>query len=147
MLPGRGDQQVVDIHVAEGVLTDIKLGEFKGNIVSVERIGKKEVGRTRPIRVDMGSFLTRDKVLRNASLLKDSESHRRISIARDLTREERELEKAKYLSRKAKFGRLAEERDAAATAAAATATAIGGRVGEGATNRVHPTGRDLQDSP
>ena len=64
------------------------------NIDKLFRLGTRERGKTRPLKVCLDTMITKYKVIRNTSKFKDSEEYKAISIQHDLTKEQREEIKA-----------------------------------------------------
>ena len=63
------------------------------HIEEVQRIGRYVAGKVRPIRVRIRTFEARNKILKRAHNLKDSNEHKRVYIAPDLTRKQQLVDK------------------------------------------------------
>ena len=61
----------------------------ENNIEKMFRLGKR-TGNTRPLKVCLDEMTTKYKIIRNTSLLRESEEFSRISIQHDLTPEQRD---------------------------------------------------------
>ena len=70
------------------------------------RLGKRDEAKIRPIRVQFGNHWVREKIVKKSWRLKYSliftgaRFPEGVSLARDLTKDERVIEKAKYLQKK-----------------------------------------------
>ena len=89
----------------QDILTELNLEKLEGEHVYVEstRLGRKEEGKIRPIRYQLKNNWVREKIITKAWMLKYSlefcgtKFPQGISIARDLTQEDRANEKSKYM--------------------------------------------------
>ena len=95
------EQKVVDRYTVNTILEDMKQKNLSSRVVSTQRLGSKNEGRIRPIRVEFDSVMSRETACRNARELIHSERYRNmVSISRDKTREDRERDRVKYLAYK-----------------------------------------------
>ncbi|CAL4072879.1 unnamed protein product, partial [Meganyctiphanes norvegica] len=93
------DQDIIDRADVGNILNEIEQGDLIYKIKDIVRLGKKDGGKIRPLKVVFLSSTDRETVVTNAYKLKGN-VHYRVSLCRDLIREDREIEKAIYLRKK-----------------------------------------------
>src|SRR6476661_6640740 len=71
--------------VEEILKTGLKLDATR-HIEAVQRIGKYEAGKTRPVRIRIKTWEARNEILKRARILKDCAKFSKVYIAPDLTR-------------------------------------------------------------
>ena len=104
-----GRQYDVDkLHVRQ-ILSDLNLehlGIYENEAFEVNRVGKKDPSKIRPLRIKFDNNMTRETVIKNAWLLKFSIRYSNpdypegIFLSRDLTKEDRAIERTQYILRK-----------------------------------------------
>ena len=93
------DQDIIDRADVGNILMEIEQGDLVNKIKDIVRLGKKDGGKIRPLKVVFLSSTDIETVITNAYKLKGN-VHYRVSLCRDLIREDREMEKAIYLRKK-----------------------------------------------
>ena len=79
----------------------IGCGHHTRDIVKANRLGAAKYGRPRPVKVEFHDEQTVEEIINHKKVLADTENFYRVSINRDLNKENREREKAERLRRKA----------------------------------------------
>jgi hypothetical protein len=82
------DQELVEEILKSGLLLDATR-----HIEEVQRIGRYQDGKTRPLRVKVKTFEARNEVLKRARDLKATEEFKHVFIAPDLTRKQQLVDK------------------------------------------------------
>ena len=82
------DQEMVEEILKAGLKLDAT-----GHIDEVQKIGKYEAGKTRPVRIRTKTWKARNEMLKRARILKDREEFSKVYIAPDLTRKQQLLNK------------------------------------------------------
>ena len=67
--------EVVDRYHVESILDEIYQENLKKNVVDIRRLGRKEIGKTRPLRVQFQNSWERDTVMINAHILQYSDDY------------------------------------------------------------------------
>ena len=88
--------EVVDKYHVENILDEIYQENLKKNVVDIRRLGRKEIGKTRPLRVQFQNSWERDTVIINAHILQYSEDYNTAFIRKDMIRQDRA---AAYMAR------------------------------------------------
>ena len=96
------------IHVRQ-ILSDLNLEHleiYDNGAFEVKRVGRYDPSKTRPMRIRFKNNMTRETVIKNAWMLKfsirysDPEYPEGIFLSRDLTKEDRAIERTQYILRK-----------------------------------------------
>ena len=138
----------IDRFHTQRILTDLNLEHLQEDYVWSDRLGKKDGSKIRPIRIEFGNNWVREKVISRSWMLKysvrysGSEYPDGVFLTRDLTKEDRATEKAKYLLRKQQKNTTGGNPDntASTTAAAANMGVQGNSLAAGAGDQTHPHG-------
>ena len=94
------EQNISDFEDLKAIFNDMGIIERLEKCIGIKRLGVRSADntRSRPLMLQFPSVMDRDFVLNNAKELKNSQYN--VSICKDLTKEDREIQKANYLKRK-----------------------------------------------
>ena len=102
----REQQRDIDRFHIQKILSDLNLEHLQHDYVHCTRLGRKEVTKIRPIRFQFRNNWVRERIVNKAWMLKFSLVYcgakfpQGVSLARDLTKDDREKEKARYLNKR-----------------------------------------------